>query len=172
MSFVVVDTSIVLPGLVGIPGEMDKAQCVRARAFFDWMAQRSIKAVITAPTLSELMLHRSGPLAANALLIIKSRLQVIPFDERAALLLGQLHQMRMADGEIQRLVKQTGQTKRMLRFDLQVLAAAKAHGATIVYSEDEGQRALGAGFMLAQPIPTEVQAQQTIFTSLPGATPA
>jgi predicted nucleic acid-binding protein len=170
MSFVVIDTSIVLPGLVGIHGEMDKPQCLRGRAFFDWLAQRSTQAAITAPTLAELMLHRSGPLAANILLIIKSRLRVLPFDERAALLLGQLNQMRMADGEIQRLVKQTNQTKRMLRFDLQVLATAKAHGATMVYSEDEGQRALAAGFILANPIPAEVQAQQTIFPP-PGATP-
>jgi predicted nucleic acid-binding protein len=163
MSFVVIDTSIVLPGLIGIPSEMDKPQCVRGRAFFDWLAERSIQAAITAPTLAELMLHRSGPLAANALLIIKSRLRVLPFDERAALLLGQLHQMRMADSEIQRLAKQTNQTKRMLRFDLQVLAAAKAHGATSVYSEDEGQRALAAGFIPANPIPAEVQAQQSLF---------
>jgi hypothetical protein len=170
MSFVVVDTSIVLPGLIGKPGEMEKQECVRARAFFDWLAKNSIQAAIAAPTLAELMLHRTGPLAAGALLIIKSRLRVLPFDERAALQMGVLHGMRNTDGEIQRLIALTGQTKRMLRFDLQVLAVAKANGATFVYSEDENMRALASGFVDALPIPPEVVAQQTWMTQ-PGNPP-
>jgi predicted nucleic acid-binding protein len=162
VSLVFVDTSIALPGIIGKPSAMNSAECVRARAFFDWLSKSpGTEVAIATPTLAELMLQLAPQAAQQAFSALKNRIRIFPFDERAALLMAKLHAMRLADGELERISKELAIRMRLLRFDLQILAVAKANGATCVYSEDKKMRNFAAGFIDAQPIPAEVVAQQT-----------
>ncbi len=162
MSLVFVDTSIVLPGIIGKPSEINSEECVRARAFFEWLSKiPGTEVAIATPTLAELMVKLTGPMSSQALEVLKTRLRIFPFDERAALLMAKLNAMRIADGELKRIAKELAVNYRYLRFDLQILAVAKANGATCVYSQDDRMRTFAAGFILSEPIPAEVVAQRT-----------
>src|ERR1700733_11387372 len=96
--------------------------------------------IIPAPVLSEFLVF-AGEAAPEYLLKIResSMLRVEPFDERAAI--------EQADMEITARSKgnkrgsATGSEWQKVKFDRQIVAIAKAHGASKVYSDDPDVKA-------------------------------
>jgi predicted nucleic acid-binding protein len=102
--------------------------------------KKKAKIIIPAPTLTEVLLKapKSGQ---NYLEKIKSYscFQIKPFDEKAA--------VELAETLIASIGKTRGRktvSKMKVTFDRQIVAVARAHGATEMYSDDREVRAFSA----------------------------
>jgi hypothetical protein len=99
--------------------------------------QRSRTVVlIPAPVLSELLI-RAGAAGPGLLDVIQksSAFRVGAFDTRAATELAQMTNASLTTGRERREAGEAPWNK--IRFDRQIIAIAKVHGATMIYSDDK-----------------------------------
>jgi predicted nucleic acid-binding protein len=91
--------------------------------------------IIPAPVLSELLVF-AGPDAPDYLIKIResSMLRVEPFDERAAIELADMEITARSKGN--KRGSATGSEWQKVKFDRQIVAIAKANGASAVYTDD------------------------------------
>lgn len=122
--------------------------------------------VVPTPVLSELLIKAGG--AQNEYLAAirgKRCIEIYPFDEMAAIENASLRRNRKLTA------RKRGESKKEVSFDLQVVAVARAVGAAVVYSDDEGlQRRCNAAGMPAKgiaslPIPDSKRQQQIELVS-------
>jgi len=97
--------------------------------------------LIPTPSLSEILV-KMGEAKPNILETLKktTRFIIAPFDERAAIELA-----AMTDAAIKRGDKRNGSkaTWAKVKFDRQIVAISKINQISIVYSDDDGVRAIG-----------------------------
>jgi predicted nucleic acid-binding protein len=97
------------------------------------------KIVIPAPSLAEVLVY-GGPAGAEWLNILNTsrRIQITPFDVKAAVEYAVMERMRVGAGARQ------GVTRAKAKFDAQIVAIARVEGATTIYSDDADVRRLWA----------------------------
>ena len=100
------------------------------------LEKKKAKIIIPAPTLTEVLLKapKSGPTYLEKLKEY-SCFQIKPFDEKSAV---ELAETLIASIGKKRTRKDVAKTK--VTFDRQIVAVAKAHGATEMYSDDKNVR--------------------------------
>ena len=98
--------------------------------------EKKAKVIIPAPTLTEVLIKapKSGPTYIEKLKAY-SCFQIKPFDEKAAV---ELAETLISSIGKKRSRKTVAKTK--ITFDRQIVAVAKAHGATRIYSDDKDVR--------------------------------
>ena len=129
-----------------VPGGSDGKPLNRAKERIDYLVHRlgkeKAKIIIPTPVLSEALV-KAG--AAASLQIIEELqkhavFSVEPFDTRAALEAAAMSRAALAGGNKKANSKAPWQK---VKFDRQIVAIAKVHGATEIYSDDEDIAALG-----------------------------
>lgn len=114
------------------PGTQDTARD-RLDYLLDTLDDERTGIVVPTPVLAELMsFERVNPEAALNMLKGLTRIRIEPFGERAAV-------------ECALMLRRTGRgtgPKTKVKFDHQIVAIAKAVGADVVYSDDQGVQAL------------------------------
>jgi predicted nucleic acid-binding protein len=97
------------------------------------LEEKKAKVIIPAPTLTEVLLKapKSGPTYIEKLKAY-SCFQIKPFDEKAAI---ELAEVLIASIGKKRTKKDISKAK--ITFDRQIVAVAKAHGASEMYSADK-----------------------------------
>lgn len=98
--------------------------------------QKKAKIIIPAPTLTELLIKipKSGPITIEKVKAY-SCFQIKPFDEKSAIELAETLIASIGKKRSRRTV-----AKMKITFDRQIVAVAKAHGATQMYSDDKEVR--------------------------------
>ncbi|WP_194406053.1 PIN domain-containing protein [Bradyrhizobium sp. CCBAU 53351] len=146
---VVIDSTNLLlllrPG-TPVPGGRDGKAVERAKERIEYLVHRLSKAkariIIPAPALSEALV-KAG--AAASLQIVEELqkhavFSIEPFDTRAALEASAMSRAALAGGN--KKGKSTAPWQKV-KFDRQIVAIAKVHGATEIYSDDDDVVALG-----------------------------
>jgi predicted nucleic acid-binding protein len=107
----------------------------RIQHLIDTLRDNKEIVVIPAPVLSEFLVF-AGTDAPEYLIRIResSTLRVEPFDERAAIELADIEIAARAKGN--KRGSATTSEWQKVKFDRQIVAIAKAHGAKIIYSDD------------------------------------
>lgn len=159
MALIFVDTQIVVLSLISDDDAGDDVRPLRCRNLLDLIHRQGHALAIAAPTMAELLL-RPAPEMAHRLAVIRARLRVMPFDDRAAISFARLHHHLATD--LETIARNAGLGKRALRFDLQIIATAKSCGAQTLYCHDRNMVRLATGFQPAQGIPDDIPAQQDL----------
>lgn len=144
-TMVVIDATMLLLFLVpDVPGPTDARgrplsyASQRVRHLVTQLDDRPGEIIaIPTPVLSEVLIRRS-PLETRKIVdLLNGRgvFSIEPFDQRAAIELAQMLKKRPRKGP---------ETWAKLKFDCQIVAIAKACGATQIYSDDEDVYKLGA----------------------------
>ncbi len=110
----------------------------RVKHLIDTIAKAKGSIIIPTPSLGELLV-RSTPLAASAIISTLQRLRgvkIAPFSIRAAIEFAVLQRLALSEGK--RPKQGELQQRARPKFDHQIVAIARAEGATIIYSDDEG----------------------------------
>lgn len=136
---VVLDTSILLPllqpgtSVSKPPGDVDPKSAVRRiEHLIDELDAQRATALVPTPVLSELLI-RADESAADLLsrLAALRVFRIVPFDERAAIECALLLAMRPKGRR-----KSVRITWATVKFDHQIVAIAKVHGAARIYSDN------------------------------------
>lgn len=98
--------------------------------------KKKAKIIIPAPTLTELLIKipRSGPVTIEKVKAYAC-FQIKPFDEKSAIELAETLIASIGKKRSKKVV-----AKMKITFDRQIVAVAKAHGATVMYSDDKEVR--------------------------------
>lgn len=115
----------------------------RIRHLLERLDEQGEAALVPTPALAEI-LARAPMRSAEILDILERsyRVQVVSFDERAAIECAiMLHDLRKAGGR-----KALDRTWAKAKFDHQIVAISKIHGASTIYSDDRDIARLGARF--------------------------
>lgn len=156
---------------ISAPLGQDGQQVDRCKERVDYLVERMSKSggrlLIPTPVLSELLVGAgaAGP-EWMARLRNKRAIQIVAFDELAAVECAALARERAARGSTSPRAK--------AKFDEQIVAIARFHGATEIYSDDSDIRKLVSSEMavigIAElPLPPE-DAQSSFDLDLPGQT--
>ena len=115
------------------PG-VDRAK-ERVDHLFDVLVANGETAIIPAPVLSEFLVF-AGSDAPEYLLRIRERsaLRIEPFDERAAIELADIEITARKRGN--KRGSAVGSDWQKVKFDRQIVAIAKVHQASVIYSDD------------------------------------
>jgi predicted nucleic acid-binding protein len=146
---VVIDSTNVLlmlrPG-TPVPKGPDGSPVSRPKDRIDHLVQRLSKAkskiIIPTPVLSEALV-KAGAAASQKIVEELQKYAVFsiePFDTRAALEVAAMSREAMAGGNKR---GNSAAPWQKVKFDRQIVAIAKVHGATEIYSDDAGIAALG-----------------------------
>jgi predicted nucleic acid-binding protein len=145
---VVIDSTIVLlilrPGTL-VPNGSDGSPVSRPKDRIDYLVQRLSKAkskiIIPTPVLSEALV-KAGPAASQKVIEELQKYAVFsiePFDTRAALEVAAMSREALASGN--KKGKSTAPWQKV-KFDRQIVAIAKVHGVSEIYSDDSDIAAL------------------------------
>ncbi|WP_315825997.1 MULTISPECIES: type II toxin-antitoxin system VapC family toxin [unclassified Bradyrhizobium] len=130
-----------------VPRGADGKPIDRAKERIDYLVARLNKAkskiIIPTPALGEALV-RAGAAASQQIVDELQKYAVFsiePFDTRAALEVAAMSRTALANGN-----KKANSTApwQKVKFDRQIVAIAKVHGATEIYSDDSDIAALGA----------------------------
>lgn len=146
---VVIDATTLMillrPG-IPVPGGPNGVPIDRAKERIEYLVQQLEKAgtkiVIPTPALSEALV-RAGVTGSQEILEKLQKFAVFrvePFDQRAAMEVAAMSRDALARGNKR---GQSNATWAKVKFDRQIVAIAKVHGATAIYSDDGDIRALG-----------------------------
>ena len=95
------------------------------------LQKKRTKILIPTPALTELLVHAGKAREAiHQELSCNSLFQITPFDSRAAMECALLLEEALSAGERRQV------TKTKFKFDWQIVAIAKSHDATVIYSDD------------------------------------
>lgn len=97
--------------------------------------------VVPAPVLAEILVRATPEEAATIMRLLNGAavFEIASFDERAAIELADLMRIELARLG-RRKLRDEAETWAKLKFDRQIVAIAKVHGATTIYSHDAGMR--------------------------------
>lgn len=113
----------------------------RINGLVDFLEKRKDKIILPTPALSELLI-RAGDNAQSIVNTIQksSVFRIVPFDTLAAIEVAAMTRQAIDDGD-----KRGGTdcTWAKVKYDRQIIAIAKVHRATIIYSDDEHIRTHG-----------------------------
>jgi hypothetical protein len=146
---VVIDATTLMillrPGTL-VPGGPNGVPIVHAKERIEHLVQQLDKAgakvVIPTPALSEALV-RAGVAGSQEILEKLQKFAVFrvePFDQRAAMEVAAMTRDALARGNKR---GQSNATWAKVKFDRQIVAIAKVHGAATIYSDDGDIRALG-----------------------------
>lgn len=116
----------------------------RIEALIDDIQRRKATIVIPSPCLAEVLTAASDPMKVKAAIDMESVLEVAAFCDRSAIELAILNKKHKEDGN--KRGPGTGEWQKV-KLDKQIVATAKANGATVLYTDDANQTsfALEAG---------------------------
>lgn len=143
---VVFDTSILLlllhphakPPLDPATGKVVEKAADRIKHMVDVLSNAREKIVVPTPVLSELLVHAGD--ATNHYLDVlngQSVFRIAPFDQKAAIEAAIAMGEAIGRGGIRVDATNPNATRGKVKFDRQIVAIAKAEGATAVYSDDD-----------------------------------
>lgn len=142
---VVFDTSILLlllhpeakPPTDPATGVAVEKAAERIKHLVDVLANAKEKIVIPTPVLSELLVH-AGEATNQYLDVLNGQavFRIAPFDQKAALEAAIAMGESLSRGGIRVDATDPNVTRGKVKFDRQIVAIAKAEGATAVYSDD------------------------------------
>jgi hypothetical protein len=146
---VVIDATTLMillrPG-IPVPASPNGVPIDRAKERIEYLVQQLEKAaakiVIPTPALSEALV-RAGVIGSQEILEKLQKYAVFrvePFDQRAAMEVAAMTRDAIAKGNKR---GQSNATWAKVKFDRQIVAIAKVHGATKIYSDDGDIRTLG-----------------------------
>ncbi len=143
---VVFDTSVLLlllnpktkPPIDTATNQVVKNASARISHLVDVLSNAKEKIVIPTPVLSELLVH-AGDATNKYLDILNSQavFRIAPFDQKAAIEAAIAMEDAINRGGIRIDAKDPNVTRGKVKFDRQIVAIAKAEGATTVYSDDD-----------------------------------
>jgi predicted nucleic acid-binding protein len=146
---VVIDATTLLlmlrPG-TPVPSGPNGLPIDRPKDRIDYLVQQlnsaKTKIIIPTPALSEALV-RAGAAASQQIIEYLQRYSVFsvePFDTRAAVEVATMSREALAKGNKR---GDTGGTYAKVKYDRQIVAIAKVHGATAIYSDDGDIKTLG-----------------------------
>ena len=110
----------------------------RIDALIDDLHKRKLTIVIPAPCLAEVLAAASRPMEVKAAIDAEGVLEIAPFCERCAVELAILNKKHKEEGNKRGPGRGYWQK---VKLDKQIVATAKANGATVMYTDDEDQSA-------------------------------
>ncbi|MBL0129276.1 MAG: PIN domain-containing protein [Flavobacteriales bacterium] len=138
------DSQVVVWGIKGEAEPGQEAKIGRAKALLALLAEEKAIIIIPAPVLSEILMRVPAAEHGKIVNFITARFRVPPFDAAAAAIAAQIRQKLMSEGEFKKIQKSS--TREVVKFDIQIIAIAKLHGAKTIYSEDRGLKNAAEGW--------------------------
>lgn len=164
---VCLDSHIVVWGIKSEAEQGQEPKIGRAQELLRILTDEKAIILIPAPVLSEILLRVPPEEHGRVTNMITARFRVPPFDAACAAIAAQIRQRLLSEGEFKKI--QATSTREAIKFDIQILAIAKLHGAKTVYSEDRGlanaAKVLG-GAVRVSPMPP-IGPQGTLFPDDP-----
>ena len=128
------------PGKVGVPIDYHTGKPVqyaheRIETLIEKLEEEKSKIIIPTPVISELLVH-AGDEIGSILDVIQKRavFSVEPFDQIAAI---EVAFMARQDHDNRKNRQDKNVTLAKIKYDRQIIAIAKVHGASTIYSDDE-----------------------------------
>ena len=108
----------------------------RIDALIDSLSKRSGKVIVPAPSWAETLIASPDAQALVNAIKANDAIEIVSFDARSAYELAEMTRDAIANGD-----KRSGSTAewQKVKFDRQIVAIAKAHGASKLYTDDDAQ---------------------------------
>lgn len=108
----------------------------RMAALLDGFSTRNDRLLIPTPALAEVLCVAAGASQILSVLNDAAVIEIAPFDARSAIELGEMTRKAIASGDKKEGVNAEWQR---IKLDRQIVAIAKAHGARVLYTDDDNQ---------------------------------
>lgn len=159
---VMVDTNVFMRGVLG--HRSDDLESPLCKSSCDAMLENGHRIFVAAPTLAEIIRHQGQRIPRTQNIV------VVPFDERAAELLG----LNMPMAKLHQTKAASGATLTYLKYDAMIMACALRSGATVFVTMDEDHHALAPATGIQIQHPKSFRTAQLSLDALihggPGAT--
>lgn len=110
----------------------------RIEHLIDVLANDKEKIIIPTPVLSEVMVYAGGAMQKYMQYFTdQSVFRIAPFDQKAAIEAALAHRDALERGGLKIDAANPDTTRTKIKFDRQIVAIAKAEGASAVYSDDD-----------------------------------
>lgn len=145
------DTNVLIWGLKKQASPAQPEMIPRARAYLEWIETNGRRAAIPAPSLAEALIKIGIGSREGLLREITKRIQICPFDSKAAFIYGGIHDELVS--------KFKGKSdRRSLKTDLMILAVAISNHASKLVTHDNaliGERIRGVEIMQIPQVPSQ-----------------
>jgi predicted nucleic acid-binding protein len=166
-----IDSNIIIWGIKKQASKGQEEMIARAEQIFAKADELEDYILIPTVALSEILAPELPHIRAKYLEIFKKSFIVAPFDERAALKYAEIMHERFE--EVKDLAASTNTPRQKTKVDHMIIATALVHGATAIYSTDEGLRKFAKGLIDVRDVPPlkqviQVQSihQNTLFADI------
>ena len=165
MSFVYLDTHILIWGIKKESTAGQEQMIQRAQHFLKWLEENAIKVAIPSVVLGELLLRvpidQHAEVYAN---VAEHSFIVHPYDALAAVKAAQVWILARNSGLVDDMLLDSGVTRASIRADCQIIGIALSrHGGTI-YSHDAGLKRLAKGHIPVREMPELPSKQASLFS--------
>ena len=165
MSFVYLDTHILVWGIKKESTVGQEQMIPRAQHFLSWLEQNSIEVAIPSVVLGELLLrvpiHRHAEVYAD---VAERSFIVHPYDALAAVKAAQVWISARDSGLIEDMLLDSGVSRGSIRADCQIVGIALSRHGIGIYSHDAGLKRLAEGHILVLEMPELPAKQASLFS--------
>ena len=144
------------------PGDADKVE--RAKRFLTYLDQATEKVLVPAICAAEYLTGVPRERQPEALEELSRRFRIAPFDIKVAAIAADLWQEKNGGRRLSDHLRASygNASRAKIKADCYVVAAALAHGATIIYSDDPDVARWGDGRIKVYPLP-DIPVQESLF---------
>lgn len=150
MEVVCVDTQILYWAIVGKAVYGTEQLIAPATDFMEWLDQQEVRIIIPTIVIGELLVPLQEPEYIPTLAKLKQDWMIVEFDLKAAAIFAKIRNDHIVNKRYEKIRKiHPDLTKKELDADTMIIATAISHGATKLYSHNEGLRKLAQGHIIA-----------------------